>query len=509
MRRRDADHTGRGAGGAADDGAGADTGEATEPRRTRPRRTGPGRFALIAPVVLVLALLGSALAADEYEWGPTYLGWIGGDPDTDPAAVVLPAGLQLPAVEDPSPPAEMAAPAGLSAEAVRRALAPALKDRDLGRSVVAAVADLEGNEPVFASGEGTVIPASTTKLLTAVAALDVLGPDTTFETRVARTAANRLFLVGGGDPFLSSEAQPNAWPARADVVTLARQTAEQLRTEQVSSVRLSYDATLFSGSGDNPDWEPSYLPDGVVAPITSLMVDMGHHPRGWGRVDDPARTAADAYAKALRAEGIKVARIRSAAAPATATTVATVTSAPLEDIVRRVLDVSDNEGAEVLAHHVGLAAEGEGTFASGATATLEALDGLGVDLTDIELFDGSGLSRKNRFSARTLVDVLRVAADDAKPELRAAVDGLPVAGFTGSLTSRFAKGGEDGLGRVRAKTGTLTGVHALAGVVTSADGVPMVFVVAADRVVPARTLDARQALDVAAATLATCVCGAP
>lgn len=504
MRRRDADHSKDDAVNHSRDGAGD-----ARPRRARRRRTGPGRFALIAPVVLVLALLGTAVAADEYAWGPTYLGWKGGDPDTNPAAVVLPAGLQLPAAAEPEPPAEAAAAQALSPEAVRRALAPALRDRDLGRNVVAAVADLEGNDPVFSRGEGTVVPASTTKLLTAVAALDVLGPGTTFETRVAQTTPDQLFLVGGGDPFLASEPQPNAWPARADVVTLARETAERLRAAQVSRVKLSYDATLFSGPGDTPAWEAGYIPDGVVAPITSLMVDMGHHPRGWGRVDDPARTAADAYADALRDEGIKVSRIRPRATPATATTVAAVNSAPVEDIVRRVVDVSDNEGAEVLAHHVGLARAGEGSFTAGATATLEVLERLGVDLTDVELFDGSGLSRKNRMTARALVDTLRVAANDEHPELRAAVDGLPVAGFTGSLTARFAEGGEEGLGRVRAKTGTLTGVHGLAGIVTSADGVPMVFVVAADRVVPARTLDARQALDVAAAALATCVCAAP
>src|SRR5690606_15156131 len=177
-----------------------------------------------------------------------------------------------------------------------------------------------------------------------------------------RTAPNQLFLVGGGDPMLASEAPVNAWPERADVATLAGLTAEKLLADNVSRVALSYDDSLFSGSGDNPAWEASYGPDGVVAPITALMVDMGHHPRGWGRVDDPSRTAADAYADALRAEGIKVSRIRPRTTPAAATTVATVSSAAVEDIVRRVLDVSDNEGAEVLAHHVGLVAEGEGSF---------------------------------------------------------------------------------------------------------------------------------------------------
>ena len=104
--------------------------------------------------------------------------------------------------------------------------------------------------------------------------------------------------------------------------------------------------------------------------------------------------------------------------------------------------------------------------------------------------------------------MLRVAASEEHPELRAVVEGLPTAGFTGSLTSRFAGDAEEGLGRVRAKTGTLTGVHALAVIVTGADGVPMGVVLAADRVEPAKGLDARVALDRAAAALAACACGA-
>src|SRR5690606_32014772 len=104
------------------------------------------------------------------------------------------------------------------------------------------------------------------------------------------------------------------------------------------------------------------------------------------------------------------------------------------------------------------------------------LEALGVPLRGSVLYDGSGLSRDNRLDPRVLVDLIRLAADDEHPELRAVVTGLPVAGFTGSLTDRMDQGPRDGLGRVRAKTGTLTNVASLAGVATDVDGTAMAFV---------------------------------
>ncbi len=171
--------------------------------------------------------------------------------------------------------------------------------------------------------------------------------------------------------------------------------------------------------------------------------------------------------------------------------------------------MSDNEAAEVLAHHVGLAVEGEGSFAAARRGVATTLAGLGVDLTDDTVYDGSGLSRRSRVDAGTLVDVLRVAASPEHPELRAVISGLPVAGFTGSLEFRFASGDPDGRGLVRAKTGTLTGVSALAGLVTDAGGRTLVFASVADRVAPADKLAAQEALDDVAAALALCRCARP
>ena len=87
------------------------------------------------------------------------------------------------------------------------------------------------------------------------------------------------------------------------------------------------------------------------------------------------------------------------------------------------------------------------------------------------LADGSGLSRQNRISALTLARALEAAYEDADGSSTAMLTGLPVAGFTGSLANRFADA-ESSLeaGDIRAKTGYLTGVVALAGYVVDADG---------------------------------------
>ncbi|HEX5769544.1 MAG TPA: D-alanyl-D-alanine carboxypeptidase/D-alanyl-D-alanine-endopeptidase, partial [Nocardioidaceae bacterium] len=368
----------------------------------------------------------------------------------------------------------------------------------------------DGSE-VFSTGPSTVTPASTMKVLTTTAALASLGPDHTFRTTVVAGRSSReVVLVGGGDPLLARAPDSDVYPARADVVTLAKATARSLKGLGRTRVRLGYDTTLFSGPSDNPAWRASYVPEDVVSPISPLWVDAGRERDGSvSRADDPALDAADEFARALEREGIVVkGRPRPAVAQPDAQEYAGVSSAPLSQIVQWTLEVSDNEAAEVLFRHVALATGRPGSFAAGSAAVREVLSGLGVDLTGARILDGSGLSRKDRLSTGMLLSVLDVAASDEHPDLRTVVSGLPVAGFTGSLTYRFDTGADAGLGRVRAKTGTLTGVHGLAGVVTDLDGTVLSFVAIADKVKVVDTLDARERLDEVAAALAACHCGA-
>ena len=163
----------------------------------------------------------------------------------------------------------------------------------------------------------------------------------------------------------------------------------------------------------------------------------------------------------------------------------------------------------MVGHQVGLAVSGDGSFEGGAAAVLQTLGGIGIDVTGDEVYDGSGLSRRNRVSTATLLALLQRAAGPDGEAMRNIVTGLPIAGFTGSLTYRFAEGPTVARGLVRAKTGTLTDVHALAGIAVGRDGEPMAFVFGADKSPDAKKLDAQQALDRAAAALAACRCSAP
>lgn len=434
-----------------------------------------------------------------------------GQPSASASASASDAPEALPAPPEPAA-VPTVAPGAPDPDLIEKALASGLANKALGPDVVAAVAPLAGGQTLFRSGAGAVIPASTMKLLTTTAALKTLGPDHTFATRVvlsprAGKTPRSVVLVGGGDPLLARKPS-DAYPERADVKTLAKQTAAALKAEGVRRVRMRYDTSLFTGPPGSEKWRADYLPDDIVAPITALWVDEGRERSGFGRVDDPAAEAAAAFTAELKQAGVVVVGApEEATASASAQEVAVAESAPLAQIVEHVLEVSDNEGAEVLAHHVGVAVDGEGSFAGGARGVATTLADLGVPLDGAAIYDGSGLSRADRLTTKTLVSVLQLATNSDHPELRAVSTGLPVAGFTGSLTYRFADAPLGGKGRVRAKTGTLTGVHGLAGVVTDQDGNTYAFAIIADRVRLKNSLAARVAIDDLAAELAACKCG--
>lgn len=461
--------------------------------------------------MLVLCVLAAAFASFQVDLARR-LGWAT-DRDS-PAEIAPPTGVALPALGAP-PRVAAALPASQADPAkVRAALAAALADRDLGRHVLAAVAAPDGTM-LFDNRSGAVLPASTLKLLGAAAALQALGPDHRFQTRVVRGARPRdVVLVGGGDPYLLAAREADH-PTYADLRTLARRTATRLLATGTTRVRLGFDDSLFTG----PTWDDSWPPrgtdadinyDGSVAPITALWVDQGRDGSGSGFVDDPPAQAAAVFARELAASGIKVAGTpRRAVAGAEAEPVAQVRGAPLHEVATRILEDSNNNGAELLARHVGISQGRGGSFDGGVAGVRAVLSSLGVGFRPGDVIeDGSGLSRANRLTAATLLDVLALGADPAHPELRSLLTGMPVAGFTGSLANRFTEGDADGRGRVRAKTGTLTGVHGLAGVATDLDGNVLLFAFIADRVKEEDILDARDTLDVLAAALGACRCSA-
>lgn len=418
------------------------------------------------------------------------------------------AQVQAPAVLAPAK-AEGVAP---TAAGVQKVLAPILKDPALGTHRGIYVYDASRDKPVFSVGATTpYVPASTLKLLTTVSALETLGADHTFTTKVVSAANGSLVLVGGGDPLLTIKRQtdPSDYPTRASLQDLAASTAKALKAQGISSVTLGYDASLFTGPAINAKWESKYVPEGIAAPTSALWVNEGRVSPGMAkRASSPAQAAATAFATQLKAAGIKVAGTsKPVVAPAGAKAVAQVASPSVGEIVEYVNLHSDNDGAEVLLRHVGLATKNGGTYAGGVKGVKATLTKLGLDVSKAQIFDGSGLARSNHLPLEVLAGAVRVAASEDHPELRHLLTGLPVAGFTGSLEDRFAgPGAGSGTGLVRAKTGTLTGVHSLAGLVRDRTGTLLVFAVATDSVPVPKTLAARAALDRAAAALANCGC---
>ncbi|MFC4533718.1 D-alanyl-D-alanine carboxypeptidase/D-alanyl-D-alanine-endopeptidase [Sphaerisporangium dianthi] len=420
-------------------------------------------------------------------------------PTRPPVAVVTAGPVLRPAPDGPLP------AKGTLAARISRALG----DSALGGSVGAVVVDVAGGSTLYGSKADTgLTPASTTKVATAVAALTSLGPDTRVATRVVQRRPGAITLVGGGDPTLAGPRATGSAssPRFASLAVLASRTARALKTAGVSSVTLSYDDSLFGGPRTAPGWKPGYVPEGSVAPVTALTIDEGRQdPRGSARYGDPPRSAAEAFASLLRRDGVKVGKsIKRAGAAATAAEVARVESPPVYELVEHMLTESDNDLAEALAHLVAVKEGRGGTFSGVAQAVQGTLKRLGV-AGGVRVYDGSGLSTRNRITPAALARLIALSAAPANPRLHAVISGLPVAGFTGTLGHRYdEKGSRSAAGVVRAKTGTLNGVNTLTGLSRTADGRLLAFAFMADKV---KDPDgAVAALDRLAALVSGCGC---
>jgi D-alanyl-D-alanine carboxypeptidase/D-alanyl-D-alanine-endopeptidase (penicillin-binding protein 4) len=269
-----------------------------------------------------------------------------------------------------------------------------------------------------------------------------------------------------------------------------------------------------------PGWTDGDVNSGNVTPIVSLEADQGRLTRSGALEDsddgrnfrprtlDPAGLTASAFAALLGKDGIRVSSGPApATAPAGAAVLASVSSPPLYQIAEQMLQESNNVIAENLARHLATAMGMPATFAGAANAVMTEARRLGVT-TPISLVDGSGLSPGDGIAPETLVRILEVAA--GTPGLRSAITGLPIAGFTGTLsTGGSVFGGIGGAARgvVRAKTGNLDTVATLAGLVYDRSGRLLIFAIMAPQVPGATMLPAAaHAIDSAAADLAGCGC---
>jgi D-alanyl-D-alanine carboxypeptidase/D-alanyl-D-alanine-endopeptidase (penicillin-binding protein 4) len=452
--------------------------------------------------------------------------WLAADPTPAPTVSATP---------DPTPtPVLAAATAGTAptAAGVRAAIAELVAAPILGPRVRVSVADAATGESLFAQDAGTMAtPASTTKLLTAATALAARGPAYRLTTRVvAGSAPGEVVLIGGGDPTLAVDAK-DQFPGAARLDKLAAQVKKALGDQQPT--RVVIDTTLFTGPEVADGWDGDVVGGGQVARIQSLMTNAGrikpvHNDVGGDpRFSDPAMAAGRAFARQLGVRSSAVTRgkaptgadgsagatpsievtasgVPGAVAPGTE--LGKVQSPPLVHVIDWMLEQSDNVLAEAVARQVALAAGEEASFAGAASAMLAKLGELGLPAAEARLADASGLSRRNAISPQLLTDLLTLAASGKHIELSSMFGGLPVAGWSGTLRTRFVTPSPNriGQGLVRAKTGSLTGVNAISGQLITKDGRLLVFAILADAT--GESGAARQALDKIAAKLVTCGC---
>lgn len=384
-------------------------------------------------------------------------------------------------------------------------------------------------------------PASTIKILTGAASLALLGPEFTYHTDIIADApidsdgvlAGNLYVRGSGAPDLVGEAW---W-------LMARRLAG-LGLRRVSG-DLVGDTSYFDTESRPPGWPPPSADSWYNAPVGALSCNfnvitlritpaprIGSPPsvalepstsffevvnrattdrrsnsievrrrlengrntltvsgsiRHGGKtvvvyraVESPALYALHTFQEIASGEGIEIAGdLRLGTVPDGGHVLYRHPSKPLGELVRDMNKNSNNFMSEALLKTVAAERVGvPGTTENGVRMIGDFLSGIGLNPSANRIVDGSGLSRENRLSARFLAQVLAHIHRDFAigPEM---VASLSVGGTDGTLDARFAN--DDGMRRVRAKTGRIEGAITLAGYASNRDGSVIAFAILANR----------------------------
>jgi D-alanyl-D-alanine carboxypeptidase/D-alanyl-D-alanine-endopeptidase (penicillin-binding protein 4) len=299
------------------------------------------------------------------------------------------------------------------------------------------VVDAQGNELVAQNVDEPFVPASVTKIVTAWAAMQVLGGDYRFETRFYLDDKRVLYVRGGGDPFLVSE----------ELATLATELVAAVGKKPIAGIVLdgSYYPSNLRIPGIEDDDEPYDALNSALAvnfntvyavrsgdtvrsaekqtPITPLAISefRAHGPSGSGRISlsqDP--TVSLQYAGELigafieRAGGSVIGKISAGAVPAGLKPVCVHRqSRPLSEILVELLRASNNYIANQVFLEIGGRRLGGPVSLQKSLQVANALLAAHGLAADIHLEEGSGISRDNRFTARGLAKVLELFAPHA------------------------------------------------------------------------------------------------
>ena len=317
------------------------------------------------------------------------------------------------------------------------------------------VYDLTADSALYRHGDRQLMrPASTMKLVTAITALDQLGADYDYQTRVYydgtvvdSTLVGNVYCVGGFDPMLTTD----------DVAVLAA----CLQRLGIDSIRgqLVADRTMKEAQ----DYGEGWCWDDDNPLLTALSV---------GRKNTFLQTFAEEVARL----GINLEQVRlvEGRRPQQARLLGTLRHG-IGQVMERMMKQSDNFYAESMFYQTAASAgKGLARARDARDVTRRLFARLGLGHYPYKVADGSGLSLYNYVSAELLCRLLRHAWRSA-PIRQTLVPTLPVAGVDGTLKDRMRK--SPAQGNVRAKTGTLTGISSLAGYCTAANGHQLCFAI--------------------------------
>jgi D-alanyl-D-alanine carboxypeptidase/D-alanyl-D-alanine-endopeptidase (penicillin-binding protein 4) len=457
---------------------------------------------LLVPLLLVAAIIGVTVAIDE----------VGND--------------ELPAASDGSD--DLFDPAETPVFSIRRAptlLTSPRANEKLTTELTGWVATLPtdscfvisaGGETLFEHNASLALtPASNMKILTAYAALDMLGGDHRFITSVKALVEpddsgrleGDLYVIGGGDPVLMTNAyaavQP---PTDSKVRTNADELADQTFAANISDISggVFVDESRYDTERAVEGWPVRFLEQSQAGSLSAALLDDGFEglrdgyasqvdnplPPPLPRSSDPALLFAANFDDLLEARTVRIASRPEVVAelPEGLIELTSIESPPLTEIVSQMLVNSDNTTAEMLIKEIAVADGLLGSTDSGTLALREVVSEAGLDISGLFIDDGSGLSETSTVTC----GLVHGALDDPshKEELRAA---MPVAGETGTLADSFA--GTPFEGNLKAKTGFLSRVSALSGYYVTEPGVEVTFalIVNSEEPLTEESIDALQA----------------
>ena len=343
----------------------------------------------------------------------------------------------------------------------------------------AQVLDAETGQVLFDRGSGTPArAASVMKLFTAAAALETLGPDYRVTTRVYVDAEDPsiLYLVGAGDVTLSRTGinQDSVYKDAPKLSTLATLVARELGTQTFSQIVLDSSAYGSAAGEYQSVWDQRGLTNGYMSYVSALQVDGDRDnpaAKDSPRSKDPVQRAGNWFRETL-GESASSSEIVRGIAPADAIEVARVQSAPMSTWIDYMLIVSDNTLAEAIGRLVSLDVGLNGSFDSLTDAYKRALRGTGLDLSGLQVEDGSGLSRYNQVSPVQVNELLKLI-EQGYGDFEIITEGMPVSGTPGSLSNRLL----DAVGAVTAKTGWIRTGYSLAGFLDTPDESRLIFTV--------------------------------